>query len=59
MTLRELIDALIQYEAAHPQVANDEITVEVMVGHTIWYGCLIEGTGHDEEGRSVIRAVSP
>jgi len=37
-----------------------EVFVELKVSNDqTWFGCLIEGTGQDEEGCVVIRAVTP
>jgi hypothetical protein len=60
MKLRDLIDELIQLEAAH-QASNDEhvyVELEIPSSNT-WHGCLIAGTGRDDEGNLVIRAVTP
>ena len=58
MKIRDLIDELIQLETEH----NPDIEVEVEMRiepNTEWHGCFIEGTGHNEDGSPVIRAVAP
>lgn len=61
MTLRQLIDALIEYEATHPQVASDAVFIETEVtgSDQTWYGCLPSRVGPDEEGCTTIFAVTP
>ena len=58
MTLRELIDALIKYEAAHPQVADSPVGVEMDTDGTKWWGA-IDRIDRDEDGQTTIRAYVP
>ena len=58
MKIRDLIDELIQLETEHNP--DTEVEVEMTIPpDTTWVGCFIEGTGHNEDGSPVIRAVAP